>query len=94
MNKRFSASAPEDKSSISKAKQQENEADFRKFITFVLFFVFLLGCVIVFIGIPEMKEKKAQRELEFQASVQGPKVLEELLGEIRLLRIAVEKLGR
>lgn len=43
--------------------------------------------------LPEIKKDKIRRELAQQAKVDGPKVLAELLGEVRLLRLAVEKVA-
>jgi hypothetical protein len=43
--------------------------------------------------LPEIKKDKIRRESAQQATVDGPKVLAELLGEVRLLRLAVEKLA-
>jgi hypothetical protein len=57
--------------------------------------IFLLGIgsfVYLFI-LPEIKKDKIRRELAQQAKVDGPKVLAELLGEVRLLRLAVEKVA-
>jgi len=86
--------APAKKTTISKEQAEENERDFRKMISFVLFFAFVFVCIIVFIGIPEIRQKRLQRELEEAASTRGQQVLEELLAEVRLLRLAVENGNR
>jgi len=57
--------------------------------------IFLLGfgSFLYFGVLPDAEKKRIQRELVQEASLEGPKVLAELLGEVRLLRLAVEKLA-
>jgi hypothetical protein len=63
-----------------------------------LFFVVLLVAFIVFMAyamfhVPEGAKKNLWMEAEYEASVDGPKVLAELVGQVRLLRLAAEKLA-
>lgn len=44
-------------------------------------------------ALPEGKRMNMQKEAKHQASLDGPKVLAELLAEVRLLRMAVERLA-
>jgi len=48
------------------------------------------GALIYFVAIPEGERKRIREEMEHEASIKGPKVLEEILEELRLLRVAVE----
>jgi hypothetical protein len=59
---------------------------------FALTLVAFLSFVILVVG-PEGDKKNRERKLAHEASLEGPKVLAELLGEVRLLRLAVEKLA-
>lgn len=63
------------------------DVGFRKLISFATIFVLILGSVQCFGVLPEAERTKVQREL-----AQG-KVLEALLGEVKLLRLAVERLS-
>jgi hypothetical protein len=70
-----------------------NEPGFRNFIIFVSIFLLGVGSFVYFFVLPEVKKDRIRRESAQQAKVDGPKVLAELLGEVRLLRLAVEKLS-
>jgi len=49
-----------------------------------------IGALLFFVAIPEGEKKRIRDEMEHEASIKGPKVLEEILEELRLLRVAVE----
>jgi hypothetical protein len=59
----------------------------------VSIFLLGIGSFIYFGVLPDAEKYRMQRELAQQAKVDGPKVLAEMLGEVRLLRLAVEKLA-
>jgi hypothetical protein len=42
------------------------------------------------VAIPQGHQKGIRDDMEHEASIRGPKVLEEILVELRLLRVAVE----
>jgi hypothetical protein len=48
---------------------------------------------MIYLTRPADKEANARKEMELQASLNGPRILKELLSELRLLRVAVEKLS-
>ena len=60
-------------------------------IIILAFFVGLLAIVIL-VAIPEGAKNNLRKEAEYQASVDGPKALSELVGEMRLLRSEVSLL--
>ena len=63
-------------------------------ITWILFGILLsigAGTFICLVAIPQGQQKGIRDDMEHEASIRGPKVLEEILEELRLLRIAVEK---
>jgi hypothetical protein len=63
------------------------------FTAFALTLVGFLSYVILVVA-PEGARKRLLREAEHRASKERPDVLVELLGEVRLLRLAMEKLAR
>jgi len=75
------------------SKSLLNDPGFRKFIIFVSFLLLGSGSFIYFVVLPAGEENRIRRVSAQQATVDGPKVLAELLGEVRLLRLAVEKLA-
>ena len=56
-------------------------------------FLLGLGSFMYFGLLPEAERNKIQRQSAHEASLEGPKVLAELLADVRLLRLAVEKLA-
>jgi hypothetical protein len=48
---------------------------------------------MIYLTRPADKEAIARKDLELQASLEGPRILKDLLLELRLLRVAVEKLS-
>ena len=59
----------------------------------ILFGVSMLlgfGALMYFVAIPRGEKIRIRDEMEHEASIKGPKVLEEILEELRLLRVAVE----
>jgi hypothetical protein len=84
-------SAPKTTRNRTKEEQEKDEEEFWKFASFILLFVIAAIGVIVFVGIPEMREKRIQRELEREASLRMPRVLDEILAELKSLRDAVER---
>ena len=48
------------------------------------------GTFVWLVVIPEGQKTAMRDEMEHEASIKGPKVLEEILEELRLLRAAVE----
>jgi hypothetical protein len=83
---------------IPPSEQKENlpllqDPGFRKFLFFVTVLFVGLFSFLWLVIIPEGEKAKMRKEMEHVASVKGPEVLEELLGEVRLLRLAVERLG-
>lgn len=62
-------------------------------ITWILFGILLsigAGTFIWLVAIPQGQRKGIRDDMEHEASIRGPKVLEEILVELRLLRVAVE----
>jgi hypothetical protein len=49
------------------------------------------GTFVWLIVVPEGQKTSIRYEMEHEAAIRGPKVLEEILEELRLLRVAVEK---
>lgn len=63
-------------------------------ILWILFGVIMsigFGTFVWLVVIPEGQKTAMRDEMEHEASINGPKVLEEILEELRLLRVAVEK---
>jgi hypothetical protein len=63
-------------------------------ITWILFGLLLsigAGTFLWLVAIPQGQRKGIRGDMKHEASIRGPKVLEEILEELRLLRIAVEK---
>lgn len=75
------------------SKSLLNDPGFPNFLIFVTIFILGFGSFVYFIVLPGAEENRTRRVLAQQATVDGPKVLAELLGEVRLLRLAVEKLA-
>jgi hypothetical protein len=48
------------------------------------------GTFVWLVVVPEGQKTGIRYEMEHEASIRGPKVLEEILAELRLLRVAVE----
>jgi len=48
------------------------------------------GTFVWLVVIPESQKTAMRAEMEHEASIKGPRVLEEILEELRLLRAAVE----
>jgi hypothetical protein len=62
-------------------------------ILWILFGVFMsigFGTFVWLVVIPEGQKTGIRYEMEHEAAIKGPKVLEEILEELRLLRVAVE----
>lgn len=62
-------------------------------ILWILFGVIMsigFGTFVWLVVIPEGQKTAMRDEMEHEASIKGPKVLEEILEELRLLRAAVE----
>jgi len=78
---------------ISKEQAEKNKRHTADTIAFMLM-IFAVVCVVVFIAIPNMDGKRLQRDLEEAACPRGRQVVEELLVEVRRLRIAVENQNR
>jgi hypothetical protein len=53
--------------------------------------LFLFGWLIFSVLIPGSRRVEAEKKAAYEASLAGPKILEELLEEIKLIRIALEK---
>jgi hypothetical protein len=91
-------SQPEDKKTIEPPVPSIQKKDTSKdtdiaLITWILFCILLsigFGTFICLVAIPQGQRKGVRDEMEHEASTRGPKVLEEILMELRLLRVAVE----
>jgi len=91
-------SQPEDSETNEPLIASVQKKDLSKGIDIVLILWILFG-VIMSIGfgtflwlviIPEGRKIAMRDEMEHEASIKGPRVLEEILEELRLLRAAVE----
>jgi hypothetical protein len=91
-------SPPEDKCTNDPLIASVQGKNPSKSIDFVLILWILFGVVmsmgagtfIWLVAIPQGQQKGIRDEMEHEASIKGPKVLEEILEELRLLRAAVE----
>jgi hypothetical protein len=75
----------------SPAPEQTAPNDYSSMI-FGLFIMALItgfAALMIFLVIPEGAKNNLRKEAEYQASVDGPKALAELVGEMRLLRSEV-----
>ena len=86
----------------SPAPEQTGSNDYGSIIFGVIILLFIVGCsaMVFLVAIPEGAKNNLRKEAEHQASIDGPKALAELVGEMRLLRsevsllrFAVEKLA-
>jgi uncharacterized membrane protein len=61
----------------------------------ILVTAFLVSLVLylVLVGIPEMDKRSAIKRQDDETKIEGQRILEEMLVEIKKLRMAVEKLG-
>ena len=74
-------------------KDLMNDPEFKGFITFAFMLLLGLGSFLYFSVLPGAKTDRIRRESAQQALEDESKVLAELLGEVKLMRFAVEKLA-
>lgn len=74
--------------------EQAASSDYSSIIfgLFILALIIGFGALMIFLVIPEGAKNNLRKEAEYQASVEGPKALAELVGEMRLLRSEVSLL--
>jgi len=70
-----------------------NDPDIKSFIKFVGMLLCFLAPILYFTAMEIAKKDRIRRELAQQTSVDESKVLAELLGEVKLMRLAIEKLA-
>lgn len=95
---RIDDSQPEDSETNEPLLASVQKKDPSKGIDIVLILWVLFGIVmsigfgtfVWLVVIPEGQKTAMRAEMEHEASIKGPKVLEEILEELRLLRAAVE----
>lgn len=78
----------------SAASEQTAPKDYGSIIFGVFLLALIVGfaALITFVAIPEGAKNNLKKEAEYQASIDGPKALAELVGEMRLLRSEVSLL--
>ena len=78
----------------SAAPEQTASKDYGSIIfgIIVLTFLGVMLAIVFLVAIPEGAKNNLKKEAEHQASIDGPKVLAELVGEMRLLRSEVSLL--
>jgi hypothetical protein len=78
----------------STAPEQTAPKDYGSIIFGVIILLFIVGClaIVILVAIPEGAKNNLRKEAEHQASIDGPKALAELVGEMRLLRSEVSLL--
>jgi hypothetical protein len=78
----------------SAAPEQTTSSDYSSLIfgLFILALIVGFAALLHFLVIPEGAKNNLRKEAEHQASVDGPKMLSELVGEMRLLRSEVSLL--
>ena len=78
----------------SAAPEQTAPKDYGSIIIGIIMLAFLVGmlAVVFLVAIPEGAKKNLQRQAEHQASIDGPKALAQLVGEMKLLRSEVSLL--
>jgi len=78
----------------SAAPEQTDSNDYGSILFGLFILVVIVGfaALIVFLVIPEGAKNNLRKEAEYQASIDGPKALAELVGEMRLLRSEVSLL--
>jgi hypothetical protein len=78
----------------SAAPEQTAPKDYSSIIfgLFIMTLIIGFAALMIFLVIPEGAKNNLRKEAEYQASIDGPKALAELVGEMRLLRSEVSLL--
>jgi hypothetical protein len=78
----------------SAAPEQTASSDYSSLIfgLFILALIIGFAALMILLVIPEGAKNNLRKEAEHQASIDGPKALAELVGEMRLLRSEVSLL--